>query len=97
VAVTRRRGIERAVDAAWWRERDARQRAEAALGELRTLRGIIRVCSYCRKVHNEDGAWQQIEAYVRARSHAEFSHGICPDCAETHFPDGSGEPAERHA
>lgn len=50
-----------------------------ALAEVRTLRGMIRVCAWCRKV--DTGAdWQQLEAYVRAHSHAEFTHGICPIC-----------------
>ncbi|WP_162666513.1 hypothetical protein [Gemmata massiliana] len=50
-----------------------------ALAEVRTLRGLIRVCAWCHKVHAESG-WQQLEAYVRDHSHAEFTHGICPIC-----------------
>ncbi len=50
-----------------------------ALAEVRTLRGLIRVCAWCHKVHAESG-WQQIEAYVRDHSHAEFTHGMCPVC-----------------
>lgn len=50
-----------------------------ALAEVRTLRGLIRVCAWCRKV--DAGAdWQQLEAYIRANSDAEFTHGICPPC-----------------
>ena len=84
--VYRRRVLERQVSASWWREHLARADAEKALKELTTLGGIIRICSYCRKIHNEEGAWQQIEAYVRDHSHAEFSHGICPDCVAEQFP-----------
>jgi len=90
--VHRRLTLEREVSAAWGREHLARDDAERAFKELRTLRGIIRICSYCRKIHNEAGAWQQIEAYVRDHSHAEFSHGICPDCLTEHFP--RPKPAE---
>jgi hypothetical protein len=52
-----------------------------ALAEVRTLRGLIRVCSWCRKV-DADGVWRQLEAYVKDHSHAEFTHGICPTCLE---------------
>lgn len=52
-----------------------------ALAEVRTLRGLIRVCAWCRKV--DTGAdWQQLEKYVKAHSHAEFTHGICPVCLD---------------
>jgi hypothetical protein len=52
-----------------------------ALAEVRTLRGLIRVCAWCHKV-DTGAAWQQLEAYVRAHSHAEFTHGICPGCLD---------------
>ena len=52
-----------------------------ALAEVRTLRGLIRVCAWCRKVDSE-GVWQQLEAYVKDHSHAEFTHGICPTCLD---------------
>ena len=90
--VRRRLALERQVSESWEREHLARDDAERAFKELRTLRGIIRICSYCRKIHNEAGAWQQIEAYVRDHSHAEFSHGICPECVTEHFP--RPKPAE---
>lgn len=57
----------------------ARGRLEQTLAEVRTLRGLIRVCAWCKKVAVED-EWQQLEAYVRDRTHAEFTHGICPAC-----------------
>jgi hypothetical protein len=84
--VYRRRVLEREVSALLGSEHVARAHAERALTELKTLRGIIRICSYCRKIHNEVGAWQQIEGYVRDHSHAEFSHGICPECVTEYFP-----------
>lgn len=90
--VHRRLALEREVSASWERERLAKDAAERAFKELRTLRGIVRICSYCRKIHNEEGDWQQIEAYVRDHSQAEFSHGICPDCVTEHFP--RPKPAE---
>lgn len=59
----------------------AEEALTAALLELRTLRGYLRVCANCRRVLAEDGTWEQLESYVRQRTEAEFSHGICPDCA----------------
>jgi transcriptional regulator with PAS, ATPase and Fis domain len=54
--------------------------------ELNTLRGIIPICYACKKVRDDKGYWQQVEAYVRDRSEAEFSHSICPDCVEKLYP-----------
>jgi hypothetical protein len=73
------------------RDITARKRAEeqqimlrelqTALAEVKTLRGLVTVCAQCRRVRNDAGGWQQIESYVREHSKAEFSHGLCPDCA----------------
>ncbi|MEI6246292.1 MAG: hypothetical protein WCQ64_14760 [Acidobacteriota bacterium] len=52
----------------------------AAVSELKTLEGIIPICSHCRKLRTEVGDWQQLEQYLRHRSDAMLSHGICPDC-----------------
>ena len=54
---------------------------QSALAEVKTLRGLIRICSHCKRVLTDDGAWQQFESYVRGHSNVEFSHGICPECA----------------
>lgn len=54
---------------------------QAALDEVKTLQGLVTVCATCRRVRNDAGSWQQIESYVREHSQAEFSHGLCPDCA----------------
>jgi PAS domain S-box-containing protein len=54
--------------------------------ELNTLRGIIPICYACKKVRDDKGYWQQVEAYVRDRSEAEFSHSICPECVEKLYP-----------
>jgi PAS domain S-box-containing protein len=55
----------------------------AAVQEVKTLRGYLRICANCRRVAGQDGRWEQLEAYIRRHSEAEFSHGICPDCAAT--------------
>lgn len=53
-----------------------------ALKEIKTLRGIIPICSYCHNIRDDDGAWDRLESYISKNSDAEFSHGICPNCLE---------------
>lgn len=55
---------------------------QEALATVKTLRGLIPICAWCKKVRDDQGYWSQVEVYVRDRSEAEFSHGICPDCKE---------------
>lgn len=55
--------------------------------EMNTLRGLLPVCAWCRKVRDDNGYWSQLESYVSAHSKATFSHGLCPDCAQKHFPE----------
>jgi len=54
-----------------------------ALGEIKTLRGLIPICAWCKKIRNDAGYWQRLETYLHAHTEAEFSHGICPECYET--------------
>lgn len=54
--------------------------------EINTLRGIIPICTACKKVRDDQGYWQQVETYIRDRSGAEFSHSLCPDCVERLYP-----------
>lgn len=76
--------------------RDRLERATSAVvGELKELRGIIPICSHCRKVRSEVNDWQQLERYVRDRSDALFSHGICPECLNEHYKDVLGERTKR--
>jgi|GEM_PF-2223626 ligand-binding sensor domain-containing protein len=60
---------------------------EHALAEIKTLRGIVPICSYCKKIRDDQGYWEQLESYISEHSNAEFSHGICPECLKEHFPD----------
>ncbi len=53
---------------------------QEALASVKTLRGLIPICASCKKVRDDRGYWNQVEDYVRDRSEAAFSHGICPDC-----------------
>lgn len=64
---------------------DTVQTLQNALSEVKVLRGIIPICSFCKKVRDDDGYWNQVEVYIRERSDADFSHGICPVCAKEHY------------
>ena len=55
---------------------------ERASSEIKTLRGLIPICAWCKKIRNDRGAWEQLESYLRDNTEATFSHGICPDCLE---------------
>ncbi len=60
---------------------------QAALKEIHTLKGIIPICSHCKKIRDDKGYWNQIEAYIQDHSEAEFSHSICQECAKKYYPD----------
>ncbi|MFI5362304.1 MAG: hypothetical protein ACHQ49_10075 [Elusimicrobiota bacterium] len=60
---------------------------ETAMTEVRTLRGIVPICAHCKKIRDAEGEWENIEDYVRHRTHAQFSHGVCPTCVELHYSD----------
>lgn len=53
---------------------------EHALEEIKTLTGILPICSYCKQIRNDEGYWQQVEEYISEHSKAMFSHGVCPNC-----------------
>ena len=60
------------------------------LAHVRVLRGMLPICASCKKVRDDQGYWQQLESYVADHSDAEFSHGICPECAERLYPEVAG-------
>jgi PAS domain S-box-containing protein len=61
-----------------------------ALQRVKTLSGLLPICSCCKKIRDDHGYWQAVEVYVRNHSDAEFSHSICPDCLAREYP-GMGE------
>lgn len=63
------------------------RKLEEALSEIKQLKGIIPICASCKKIRDDDGFWHQVEVYVKMHSDADFSHGLCPDCAEKLYPD----------
>ena len=60
---------------------------EQRLKEIKTLQGILPICSYCKKIRNDKGYWEQMEAYITDHSGALFSHGMCPACTEKAFKE----------
>lgn len=58
-----------------------------ALAHIKTLRGIVPICSQCKRIRDDEGYWEQLDIYVRDHSEAEFTHGICPDCIRTLYPE----------
>ena len=64
-----------------------KENLQKAMGEIKTLSGLIPICSSCKKIRDDKGYWQQVEVYVRDHSSADFSHGICPDCARKLYPE----------
>ncbi|MDP2105266.1 MAG: PAS domain S-box protein, partial [Desulfobulbaceae bacterium] len=58
-----------------------------ALARVKTLSGLLPICSSCKNIRDDRGYWKRIESYIMAHSDADFSHGICPDCAVEKFPE----------
>lgn len=58
----------------------------AALARIRKLEGILPICSFCKKIRGDDGAWEPVEGYIRRHSEADFSHGVCPQCRREQYP-----------
>ncbi len=60
-----------------------------ALGQIRTLTGLLPICASCKKIRDDKGDWKPIESYITERTDALFTHGICPNCAQRFFPDAT--------
>ena len=60
---------------------------QSALSEVKTLSGLLPICAQCKKIRDDQGYWNQIEAFIGARSNAKFSHGLCPDCQRRLYPE----------
>ncbi len=60
---------------------------QQAARKIKTLQGIIPICSYCKKIRDDKGYWTQLECYLAENSEADLSHGICPECLKKHYPD----------
>lgn len=58
-----------------------------ALARVQQMEGILPICCFCKKIKDEHGSWKMLEQYIGSHSHAQFSHGFCPECAKKHYPE----------
>lgn len=76
---------------------ETRLRAQAAtlaeaLDRVKTLRGLLPICAWCKKIRDDNGYWTQVESYVKKNSDAEFTHCICPACSANVATDPPAAP-----
>jgi len=69
------------------RRKEAEAKLQTALSEVKTLKGLIPICSGCKNVRDDEGYWQRIETYLGKQTEASFSHGMCPECQAKFYPD----------
>ena len=69
------------------RYRKLSEELQEALARVRTLTGLLPICSACKKIRDDHGQWEHVESYIRERSEAQFTHGICPECARRLYPE----------
>ena len=62
------------------------KKLEKALSEIKTLRGILPLCSFCKKIRDDKGYWEQVDVYIKKHSEADISHSVCPECVKKHYP-----------
>lgn len=60
--------------------------------QLRVLEGLLPICSFCKRIRDEEGDWRQMEQYIAMRSSARFSHTFCPECGRRHYPELTDQP-----
>jgi len=68
-----------------------REQLRQSKEEVKRLSGLLPICASCKKIRNDEGYWQEIEAYLHSHSDTQFSHGICPDCAKKLYPEFADE------
>ena len=60
---------------------------QSAYDEIKQLRGILPICSFCKKIRDDSGYWEQVDIYIQKHSDADVSHSICPKCLEKNYPE----------
>ena len=66
---------------------DEQKHSQKYLDEIKTLQGILPICSHCKKIRNDEGVWNRLESYITQHSDAQFTHGVCPDCISEFYPE----------
>lgn len=69
------------------KQKETLQNLKAAMAEIKTLEGLIPMCSNCKRVRDDQGFWKQVEEYLSMKTDARFSHSLCPDCLKELYPD----------
>jgi CheY-like chemotaxis protein len=70
------------------RERDrAIEELNAAMANIKTLKGLLPICASCKKIRDDQGYWNQVESYISTHSEVQFSHSVCPECAKKLYPE----------
>ena len=64
---------------------DQAQELHNALDQVKQLGGLLPICTYCKKIRDDQNYWQQVETFIGKHTEAQFSHGICPECVELHI------------
>lgn len=67
----------------------ANESLSTALAEIKTLKGILPICSFCKKIRNDEGYWDRLEKYLSENTEAQLSHGFCPECLQREYPEES--------
>ena len=67
---------------------------QEALAQIKTLSGIVPICSHCKKIRDDAGYWNQVEAFVASHTEARFTHGICPECMAKLYPEYVDKPGD---
>jgi AmiR/NasT family two-component response regulator len=85
--------LERAITIAMARHSDLMElrrlnkELERALNEVKRLTGILPLCSFCKKIRDDKGYWEQVDIYIQKHSEADISHSLCPECMKKHYPE----------
>jgi hypothetical protein len=83
-------GVSRDITNRKWLEEDKQKllnKLQDALSQVKTLNGLLPICSMCKKIRDDKGYWQQVESYIQKHTDATFTHGVCPDCFPKLYPD----------
>ena len=80
--ITERKRAEEALQEATREREKLIKELQHALTNIKTLQGLIPICANCKKIRDDKGFWNQVESYISQHTNAEFTHGVCPDCAK---------------
>ncbi len=67
--------------------REERDRLQQYIDTVKVLSGLLPICASCKKIRDDKGYWSQVETYIERHSDAQFTHGICPECAQRLYPE----------